>query len=49
MKEIFADTMKGKKIVREITNAVKNDLKNEEFNKALDEMNSKNDNIEPYL
>jgi hypothetical protein len=47
MREILAGTNKGKKIVKEIIDSVKKELKEEEFDSAMNELNSK-ENKEYY-
>ncbi len=50
MKEIMAGTKEGKKIVQEIIQGVKRDMQEEEFNKALEEHDShEEDSSEDYL
>ena len=44
MKEIIANTKEGKKIIFEIVRGIKEDLKNDEFNQAMSEIASKNEN-----
>jgi len=44
MKEIMANTKEGKKIIFEIVRGIKEDLKNDEFNQAMSEIASKNEN-----
>ncbi len=43
IREILAGTNKGKKIVKEIMDSVKKELKEEEFNNAIEELNSQED------
>ena len=43
MREILAGTNKGKKIVKEIMGSVKQELQEEEFDNAMNELNSKED------
>jgi hypothetical protein len=54
MKEIMAGTKRGKKIVEDIINSVKHDLHEEEFNNAMNELNTNQggfdeDEIDPFL
>jgi hypothetical protein len=54
MKEIMAGTKKGKKIVEDIIHHVKHDLHEEEFNNAMNELDSAHDEfdegeIDPFL
>lgn len=51
MKEIMAGTKRGNKIVEDIIHSVKRDLQEEEFNKAINEMNQDFDDteIEPFF
>jgi hypothetical protein len=44
MQEIMAGTKEGKKIIFEIVRGIKEDLKNDEFNQAMSEITSKNEN-----
>jgi hypothetical protein len=43
MREILAGTNKGKKMVKEIMGSVKQELQEEEFDNAMNELNSKED------
>jgi hypothetical protein len=53
MREIMAGTKRGQKIINEILHGVKRGLQEEEFNKAMNEldmgMNESHDDIEPFL
>ena len=54
MKEVMAGTKKGKKIVEDIISSVKRDLHEEEFNTAMNELNSNHGEfddgeIDPFL
>lgn len=54
MKEVMAGTKKGKKIIEDIINNVKRDLHEEEFNRAMNELNSNHgrfdeEEIDPFL
>jgi len=49
MREIMANTKEGKAIIKEIVNEVNSDLKEEEFNKAMNEVeNYTNENSDGY-
>ncbi len=47
MKEILAGTKEGKKIVKQIVDDVKSDMKNEEFDSAMTEIATKAEQMEP--
>jgi uncharacterized protein YeeX (DUF496 family) len=51
MKEIMAGTKKGTKLIEDMINEVKRDLTEEEFNKAINELNQDYDDtdIDPFL
>jgi hypothetical protein len=51
MKEIMAGTKRGTKLIEDMIHEVKRDLKEEEFNKAINELNQDYDDmdIEPFL
>jgi hypothetical protein len=49
MKEIMAGTKRGQKIIQEIVNGVKRELQEDEFNKALNELNMGDDWEGGYL
>ena len=48
MREILAGTNKGKKIVKEIIDRVKQELQEEDFNNAINELNNNKEDDEFY-